>query len=436
MMIRINRRNRRGWWRLTGPSRSPGIFVLLFLGWGAITVPVSAEQRSQDQLRAAASQNRAEPDKTAPQTPATHKSPNFVIHTDLSAADARKLLERLETMLKIISRYWARKNQQVIECYVVQDLSRWPQGSLDREAMTSLRDGGGLTKGRVARLGNRFLSKAIVYAVADRGTPQHEAVHAYCIQAFGRTGPLWYAEGMAEMGQYWVEGDPSVHCPQVVVDYLRQAELKSLNAIVNSRETTGDSWQNYAWRWALCHLLANNLNYNARFRPLGLALLSNKDVSFESVYGNMAPEIAFEYRFFLQHLDRGYRVDLCSWDWKAKYRRPRGASRVVSRIRADRGWQPSRLLVRKGEQYSYTTEGTWSVSADSQSVSAAGGDNQQGQLVGAVFHDNMLGTEFPLGGRGQFTAPRDGKLVLRCQDRWNALADNRGTLTVKISVVP
>jgi hypothetical protein len=409
------------------------IAVTLAVSLPAAAGQVAAGQRSKGQTPAAPQAGQPE---AAPQVPATHTSRNFVLHTDLPATSARELLERLETMLKIISRYWGRANQQVIECYVVRDLARWPQGSMDPEVLSSLRGGGGLTKGRVARRGNRLLSKAIVYAVADRGTPQHEAVHAYCIQAFGRTGPLWYAEGMAEMGQYWVEGDSAVHCPQVVVDYLRNAKLKSLNAIVNSRETTGDSWQNYAWRWALCHLLANNANYAPRFRPLGLALLNKRDVSFETVYGSMAPEIAFEYRFFLKHLDRGYRVDLCSWDWKAKYRRPRGQSRVVSRIHADRGWQPSRLLVRQGERYAFTAEGTWSLTADGQPLSAAGGKSDQGRLVGAVFDDYALTEAFPLGASGQFTAARDGKLVLRCQDRWHDLADNKGTLTVRISVLP
>lgn len=381
----------------------------------------------------AADRNKPE---TARPVPKTHTSRNFVLHTDLPEAEARALLTRLETMLKIISRYWTRANQRVIECYVVQDLARWPQGSLDSQAVVHLRSGGGLTKGRVSRRGNRFLSQAIVYAVADDGTPQHEAVHAYCIQAFGRTGPVWYAEGMAEMGQYWIDGDPRVNCPQVVVDYLKNTKIKSLNAIVNGTEVTGDSWQNYAWRWALCHLLANNDNYKKRFRPLGLALLNKRDVSFESVYGSMAPEIGFEYRFFLKHLERGYRVDLCSWDWKAKYRSPRGKTPVVSRIRAGRGWQSSHLLVRQGQRYSYTTEGTWKLSADGVAVSGDGADETGGRLVGAVLDDYLLTAAFNLGAAGEFTAPRDGKLVLRCQDGWSQLADNSGMLTVRIAAEP
>jgi hypothetical protein len=32
--------------------------------------------------------------------------------------------------------------------------------------------------------------------------------------------------------------------------------------------TDAGTWQDSAWRWALCHLLANNPNYPDRFVPL------------------------------------------------------------------------------------------------------------------------------------------------------------------------
>src|SRR5437762_1494004 len=81
-----------------------------------------------------------------------------------------------------------------------------------------------------------FVAKSLVFAVADRGTPQHESVHAYCGQTFGTTGPLWYSEGMAEMGNYWREGDRSVNIHPGVLEYLRNSPPKSLNDIVNANE--------------------------------------------------------------------------------------------------------------------------------------------------------------------------------------------------------
>ena len=364
--------------------------------------------------------------------PADYSSKNFLVHTDLPADEAKELLKRLETMLSLISKYWGRPPSGIIEMYVMADLKKWKTGELDPNGVGMVRDGGGLTISRTLSSGNQFLAKAIVYAGADHGTPQHEAVHAYCAQTFGRTGPVWYAEGMAEMGQYWLEGDASVNCHEVVVQYLKQSDPKPLTEIVEPFQFTGDSWQNYAWRWALCHLLANNPNYAPRFRPLGLGLLQDQDMSFESVYGPMAKEISFEYLFFLQHFDRGYRVDLCGWDWKAKFQSLKTSKTFSVTIDAAKGWQASKCTVADDQEYEYSVAGTWRTSADGEQVSADGAADGKGKLVGIIFDDYKLSEPFELGTFGSFTPPESGDLYLRCQDEWTSIANNKGKLGVRI----
>ncbi|HVX15161.1 MAG TPA: hypothetical protein VHC22_28470 [Pirellulales bacterium] len=370
--------------------------------------------------------------------PADYRSEHFLVHSDLSAEEAKDLLDRLETMLSLISQYWARPCAGIIECYVVNDLSNWPDGQIPPEGLGSVQAGAGVTVTSTLSGGVGFLARSVVYAKADHGTPQHEAVHAYCGQTFGTTGPTWYSEGMAEMGQYWRKDDKSVRVHDVVIDYLRSSPPKSLNEIVNGEEFTGDSWQNYAWRWALCHLLANNTNYSAKFRPLGLALLKKEPTSFEAVYGDMAEEIVFEYRFFLEHLEQGFRADLCSWEWKRKSRLPKGSAVVTAKIKADHGWQHSGAMVTSGTSYDCSAPGTWQTSKEGPAVSADGAEqNGAGRLLGIIMSerdgkDFKLGEPFELGSKGRFTATTDGKLYLRCQDSWGELADNKGTLTVKI----
>ena len=370
-----------------------------------------------------------------PLEPRDYRSRNFVMHSDLDPQEAADLLKRLEKMLSLISRYWGRPNRQPIECYVVKDLNNWPERSLHPLGREKVAERAGVTVTRTLTQGNRFLAKAIVYAIAERGTPQHEAVHAYCGQVFGRTGPTWYSEGMAEMGHYWKDGDRSVNCDPLIVEYLRRSRPMSLNEIVNGRSGSGDSWQNYAWRWALCHLLANNSNYADRFRPLGLALLTGQNVSFEQVYGSMAREISFEYLFFLKHLERGYRVDLCSWNWKGKFRTPRVGTGTLVKVKANAGWQTSRILVRKDDAYEYTSTGDWQVETDGEALTADGDSNGVGKLVGIVLDDDYeLSEPFELGVEGAFTVPTDGRLFLRCRDKWSSLADNQGRVTVRIKV--
>ena len=58
----------------------------------------------------------------------THRSKNFILHTDDGPDRAKKLLEQLERMLGIVSTYWRRPNRHVIECCVVKDLEYWPGG--------------------------------------------------------------------------------------------------------------------------------------------------------------------------------------------------------------------------------------------------------------------------------------------------------------------
>ena len=357
-----------------GVRRAPGrgrracfLLALCFLAWYPVAVcPAAPPEKRENVPPGPSDVPPRERSANAPDGPADFRSTHFVLHTDLPPKEARGLLRRLETMLSLVSKYWGQPLKGTIECYVVRDLSVWPEDALDLSGRAKIEQGAGITHVETLNRGAKVLSaKAVVYAAAGRGTPQHEAVHAYCGQTFGRTGPLWYSEGMAEMGQYWRQGDSSVRCPAYVVDYLRASRPKPVRRIVSEDGTrrggaapvrSGDSWQNYSWRWALCHLLANNANYADRFRPLGLGYLSGAPVSFAATYGAMIDEIDFEYRFFLQHVDRGYRVDLCSWNWKRKFREPAGGS-IRSRIVANRGWQPTGVLVRRGEKYDYRASG-------------------------------------------------------------------------------
>ncbi len=367
---------------------------------------------------------------------ADFRSRHFLVHTDLRPKEAGVLLERLETMLGLISGYWGRPSSGIIECYVVKDLENWADdlvAGFHPRGLAKIREGAGICLGETLSSGDRFVAKGLVYAVAQRGIPQHEAVHAYCIQTFGRCGPQWYAEGMAEIGQYWAEGKKGIATPPQVVQYLKKSPRRTLAELIVTEETRGGSWQDYAWWWSLCYLLESNPNYTSGFRALGMGLLTGKEVSFHQVFTPIAVQLDFEHGFFIEHFDRGYRVDLCAWDWKKKFKPLRTTLRTMTtKVQAAKGWQPTGLTVDSGAKYTYTATGKWRVGKDRPTVNADGDTEGQGRLTGILMRDFKLSRPFELGSQGTLLLGANGNLYVRCRDAWNQLADNSGRVTLKV----
>ena len=359
------------------------------------------------------------------------RSAHFAFLSDVSDREAKIILDKLERMAGLLERYFGRAPRGVVEGFVVRDLSVWPPGTLPEPAgIAKIREGAGICFN--ATLGEQ--RKATLYSCADHGVIQHECTHGFCHLAFGSTGPTWLAEGVAEMGNYWRAGEQAVDVEPAVMAYLQNAEPKrGLLEIAVPGRTPAGTWQDYAWRWALCHLLANNPNYADRFKPLAIALMEERpDVSFESVYGPVAKEVSFEYDQFLRTVGNGFRADLAAWPWKARFRPLSTGGSLRAEVKAAYGWQASGLRVAKGDAYEVSTDGTWRTAKAGEPLNADGDGDGHGRLVGAVFHDYALGAEFPLGAQRSFVAPADGQLFLRCADDWTQLADNDGEIAVTL----
>ena len=54
-------------------------------------------------------------------------------------------------------------------------------------------------------------------------------------------------------------------------------------------------------------LLANNPNYAARFKTLGIDLMTDQADSLEAAFANQLKQMSFEYDLFLKNLGNGYR---------------------------------------------------------------------------------------------------------------------------------
>jgi hypothetical protein len=362
------------------------------------------------------------------------RSRHFLIHTDLSSDKADDFVERLEAMLGFISKYWGQPTRGVIECYIVHSPNEFPVAAIAPFGLHAVKTVGGATLWPLTSEGKRKDAKSVVYASARLEVVQHEAIHAYCHQTFGRIGPVWYSEGMAEVGRFWKDGDIAVRADPREIEFLRNNPPRSLAELVSPAQVTGDCWQNYASRWALCHFLVSNSNYSYQFRQLGSGLLTGKDVSFEQTYAATTRPLFFEYLSFLQHISQGYRVDLCAWDWNKKFTGLQPGRSLKATIAAGRGWQPTGLTVRAGKQYEYLATGAWQIARQPEAVDADGDDQGRGRLVGVLMKDYRLGAEFELGTKGSLQLKTDGDLYLRCRNHWNELAADVGRVTVKFQL--
>ncbi|MFM8702937.1 MAG: hypothetical protein ACKOHG_03565 [Planctomycetia bacterium] len=369
------------------------------------------------------------------------RSPHFAFLTDVSDREARIILDKLERMTGLLERYFGRRPAGVVEGFIVRDLGAFPPDALPEPAgVAKIREGAGVCF-NVSLGGQR---KATLSSCVDHGVIQHECTHGFCHMTFGSPGPTWLAEGVAELGNYWRDGDEAVAVEPVVLAYLRQARPKrSLEEIVIPGRAPAGTWQDYAWRWALCHLLAHNPNYADRFKPLAIALMEGRpDVSFESVYGATAREVAFEYDQFLAHVGNGYRADLTAWPWKAKFRRLPSGGGLKATVGAAAGWQASGLRVERGGSYEVATDGEWRTARAAAARTADGDSDGHGRLIGAVLQGGekdgdpagplALGEVIPLGRARTFVAPVDGRLFLRCADDWTQLSDHDGEITVTL----
>jgi len=368
---------------------------------------------------------------TPPAEPRLVRSPHFAFVSDISDREWAVIRDKLERMVELLERFFGRKSSGVIEGFIVRDLSGWPAGLLEEP----------LGVEKIARQEGVCFNTSIgdarraeLYSCADHGVIQHECVHGFCHLTFGSTGPTWLSEGVAELGNHWRDGDTSVQIDAPVMAYLQKASPKRrLIEIADPGRQPAGTWRDYAWRWALCHLLAYNPNYADRFRPLAVALMEGRPgVSFESVYGPVAREVSFEYDQFLDTVGNGYRADLTAWPWKAKAKPLVAGGEARAKIRAAAGWQAAGVAIETGATYAIAATGTWRT-AKAASPCDADGDAGRGRIVGTVFHDYSLSPPIPLGAAAEFTAACDGQLFLRCEDDWTQLADNDGQIEVTIT---
>ena len=167
---------------------------------------------------------------------------------------------------------------------------------------------------------------------------------------------------------------------------------------------------------------------------------------FKELYAEDASRLAAEWRLFASTLEYGHDLEREAIDFQAVKLFPIKHSKMTE-VRADRGWQPTGLLVEKGDRLRLTPGGrftiareptaqgspvgeAWPCEANGVTLDYHGG-RPLGILLAAVgargFVDPIV-----IGSGGEFVMPRDGALYLRVNDSPAKLSDNEGKLVVGI----
>ena len=295
----------------------------------------------------------------------------------------------------------------------------------------------------------------------------HEGTHVFMAEFLGGCGPGWYMEGTAELLATHRLDEPTgrltlrimprnrAEVPmlgriKLVRDAFAAGRALSFPAVmrIDNRRQLGN--EAYAWCWAAATFLDSHPRYRQRFRKLRHHVL---DVNFNDnvrrQYADDWKNLTTEWQAFIATLEHGYDFERMAIDFQRGQPLQAGPQRAT--IVADRGWQPSGVLLEAGRSYRVTASGRYQIAADENDEAAQPWACEPGGVT-IEYHDGrplgvLLGAidarskdasvasfahPIPIGLAATITPPASGTLYLRVNDSAGRLDDNRGTLTVTI----
>lgn len=289
----------------------------------------------------------------------------------------------------------------------------------------------------------------------------HEGTHAFMNAALGSCGPPWYMEGMAELlathqvadgrvalGYLPVDRDevPGWGRVRMVRDAVADHRLLTIDDVLRYGARAHVQNEPYGWCWAAAAFLGGHPRYRERFRRLPEIVRSpdfNRLVTER--YADDWPRLAEEWEVFAANLEYGYDLARMAIDFRPG--RPLPASGATVTIAADRGWQSAGVQLEAGKTYRLHAEGRYQVANDPKPwISEPGGvtiryvnGRPLGTLLAAVHPEpydplarSALVSPVAVGAEARLAPTTTGTLYLRVNDSPAELADNAGTLSVRV----
>ncbi len=292
----------------------------------------------------------------------------------------------------------------------------------------------------------------------------HEGTHWVMTRKYGKMGPPWLMEGMAEwLGTHRWDGQKLTMgiIPQTreEVPYwgrikLIQQELTdgvapSLETILRYSDSAHLQQEAYAWSWAAIIFLKNHPDTSATFAKLLGQPMQGRDDANRWLFGqlkNKWPQLRLEWNATLTELEYGYDPSRSQLALSRTLRPLQSPQRIE--VDAARSWQATGISVQAGTKVNIVAEGEfvvggepkpWPCFPDGVTLEYYRGQ-PLGKLQLAIVQPIAKEPDFSLpinaisvGAGGEFTMPQSGELQFRINETSGGLADNSGTISITVS---
>ncbi len=294
----------------------------------------------------------------------------------------------------------------------------------------------------------------------------HEGTHAFMMRFLGGMGPPWYAEGMAEyLGTHkWEGGELTLaynprtkeEAPywgrvKIIKDDYAKSRGMLLTDIMRYDAHAHLKTEPYGWCWGAALFLDNHPLTRDAFRNLP-KVAADRSMDFTRDFLKELeadwPAINEDWQLFIVNADYGYDVERGAVLRKKEVSAiPTGGATVT--LATDRGWQSSGFAVEAGKTYTVAASGRYRVAKSPQPWPCEPGGitihyhrgKPLGMLLAAIGDNkNEADTVTPLanpvavGRLAEITPAFAGTLYLSINEAAAGLADNEGSLTVKIEL--
>lgn len=305
----------------------------------------------------------------------------------------------------------------------------------------------------------------------------HEGTHAATNRVFGRVGPAWYREGIAEllgthqlvdgklvMGVFPADKKLVEHWGRIriIKDELAEGKSMSIPEIVNLQARDFLNVEAYAWSWALQTFGHRHPKFAPLFNQLRTEMyLSTHGVSARFMRGYEANRLEFEiaWQVFLSQLDYGYDSSTETIS-NAPRNSAFGDAIETRQLQVDRGWQSTGLRVPPDTNIEIAARSQFQLAEEPAKrsgnkvlpsrpwISEPQGvtieyyqQRPLGMLLAAVVNPDTLDASSlarptPIGRRGVINSGTGGVLYLRINERTDRMGDNKGKITVNMRKQP